>query len=135
MTLAEVLVSLGLGGLMFGGLITGYVQSAHRSEWSAYHLAGQALAVQRLEAARAAKWDTQAAPVVDMLQATNFPVTIDILDVPTSGTNLVFATNIIYIDTISVKPPLKMIRSETVWGFMGRRLFTNSTATYRSPDQ
>jgi len=135
MTLVEVLVSLSIGAIIFGGLIRGYMQTAMRAEWSSYQLAAQALANQRLEAARAAKWDTQAAPAIDMLVSSNFPVTVEALDVPTSGTNVVFATNRIEIVSISQSPPLKMIRSEAVWSFYSRGVFTNSTATYRAPDQ
>jgi prepilin-type N-terminal cleavage/methylation domain-containing protein len=135
MTLVEVIVSLAIGGLLFGGLLSGYMQSSMRSEWSAYDLAAQALASQRLEAARAAKWDRQAAPPIDLLVSSNFPVTVDVLDIPVAGTNVVLATNTIEIVTVSESPPLKMIRSQAVWAFYNRGLFTNSTATYRAPDQ
>ncbi|HMP83770.1 MAG TPA: hypothetical protein PKA41_13815, partial [Verrucomicrobiota bacterium] len=62
LTLTEVVVSLAVGDLVFGGILTGYVQSTVRAEWSAYDLAGHSLAMQKLEQARAAKWDTQASP-------------------------------------------------------------------------
>src|SRR5687768_2389272 len=88
MTLAEVVISLGIGGMIFGGVLVGYVQSANRAEWTAYHLAAQAVATQRLEAARAAKWDTQSAPPADFLVTSNFPPTVEVLDVPVSGTNV-----------------------------------------------
>ncbi|HPC62252.1 MAG TPA: prepilin-type N-terminal cleavage/methylation domain-containing protein, partial [Verrucomicrobiota bacterium] len=120
MTLTEVVISLAIGGVLFGGLISGYMQSAARAEWSAYYLAGHALALQRLEAARAAKWDTQAAPPVDLLVSSNFPVLVDVLDVPVAGTNLVYATNTLTVETVSTNPPLKMVRSETVWAFHRR---------------
>jgi type II secretory pathway pseudopilin PulG len=135
MTLAEVVISLGIGGMIFGGVLVGYMQSANRAEWSAYQLAAQAAASQRLESARASKWDTQSAPMVDMLVATNFPVTVTALDIPLIGTNIAWATNQVFISTVSANPPLKMIRVETVWSFRGRGLFTNTTATYRAPDQ
>lgn len=135
MTLAEVVISLGIGGMIFGGVLLGYVQSANRSEWSAYHLAAQAVATQRLEAARAAKWDTQSAPPADFLVASNFPPTVEVLDVPVSGTNVAFTTNTVFITTVYANPPLKMIRVESVWAFRSRGLFTNTTATYRAPDQ
>lgn len=135
MTLAEVVISLGIGGLVFGGVVTSYIQSANRAEWSAYHLAAQASATQRLEAARAAKWDTQSALAADQLVASNFPPTIEVLDVPVRGNNSTFATNSVFITSVSANPPLKMIRVESVWSFHSLGLFTNSTATYRAPDQ
>lgn len=135
MTLVEVVMSLGIGGLIFGGVLLGYIQSADRAEWSAYHLAAQSAASQQLEAARSAKWDTQSAPPVDFLVSSNFPPTIVALDVPLVGTNLPLATNTVFISAVSAQPPLKLIRVETVWNFRARGLFTNVTATYRAPDQ
>lgn len=131
MTLAEVVISLGIGGMIFGGVLLGYVQSSDRAEWSAYHLAAQAVASQRLEAARAARWDTQSVTLADLLVASNFPPTVEILDVPVSGTKVVFTTNQVFISTVSTNPPLRMIRVESVWAFRSRGLFTNTTATYR----
>ena len=135
LTLTEVAVSMGIGGMIFGGVLTGYLQSATQAEWSAYNLAGHSLALQRLEAARAAKWDTQSAPVVDKLVAANFPETTEVLDIPVSGTNIVLATTTVGISTVSANPPLKMIRVETVWPFRERGWFTNVIVTYRAPDQ
>lgn len=133
MTLAEVLVSLGIGSLIFGGVLASYIQTVKWSEWTNYNLAGQSMAIQHLEMARAAKWDTQEPS--DTLVSSNFPMSIGVLDVPLWGTNNVFATNTTFISTITSDPPLKMIRVETVWSFQNRGLFTNMTATYRSPDQ
>jgi len=133
MTLAEVLVSLGIGSLIFGGVLAGYIQTANQAEWANYDLAGQSMAMQHLEMARAAKWDTQMQ--ADELVSTNFPQTIEVLDVPLWSTNSVFATNTTLISSVSSDPPLKMIRIETVWAFRDRGLFTNATSTYRSPDQ
>lgn len=133
MTLVEVLVSLGVGSLIFGGVLTGYVQSANRAQWASYDLAGQSMAMAHLEMARVAKWDTQVP--TDDLVSSNFPPIVEVLDVPLWSTNLMFATNTTFITAISSDPPLKMIRIETVWSFLSRGLFTNVTATYRSPDQ
>jgi len=135
MTLAEVVISLGIGCMIFGGVLLGYVQSANRAEWSAYHLAAQAVASQRLEAARAAKWDTQSASPTDLLVASNFPPSIEVLDVPASGAKFAYTTNHVFITTVSTNPPLKMIRVESIWTFRSRGLFTNTTVTYRAPDQ
>lgn len=133
--MAEVVVSIGVGGLMFGGILTGYVQSAQQAEWSAYSLAAQSLAMQRLESVRAAKWDPQASPPIDMVEAANFPALVEALDVPVGGGNSVMATSTVHVTTISADPPLKMISVQTVWPFRSRGVFTNTTATYRAPDQ
>jgi len=75
------------------------------------------------------KWDTLGFPVVDVLVSSNFPPVTNILDVPISGTNIVYATNITTITTVSLSPPLKMIRVDCSWPFMAEAL----TQTLCSP--
>ena len=72
--------------------------------------------------------------MVDELQSTNFLLEFKILDVPLTGTNITYATNITTISTISAYPPLRMISVETTWQFIDGRLYTNTIATYRAPD-
>jgi type II secretory pathway pseudopilin PulG len=136
LTLAEVVISLAILGLAMAGMLAGYLFSANRAEWSAYSLAAQSLAMQRLEQTRAARWDpwdTQGN--TDDVVIANFPVTREILDIPQIGTNKVYATNFTTIKLISTNPPCKMIKVDCVWNFMGRRNFTNTVATYRAPAQ
>jgi len=133
-TIIEVVVSMALIGLAVGGIIYGYIMLTYRAEWSAYSLAAQSLAMQRVEQARSAKWDRLAVPPVDRLVASNFPAVVEILDVPNSGTNLTYATNVVFISTVSTNPPLKMIHVECTWSLRGN-VFTNSVTTYRAPDQ
>ena len=99
-------------------------------------LAAQSLATQRLEQTRAAKWDPRASPAVDEVVLTNFPtVPTNILDMPVSGTNVAYATNFTMITNVSSGGyPLKMIRVDCVWSFR-QRMFSNTVATYRAPDQ
>ena len=122
-------------GMSVGGIINGYVYATHQAEWSAYSLAAHSLAIQRLEQARAAKWDPQAYPSVDRVIPANFPVTTAILDVPLSGTNYVIATLTTEVTTVVANPPTKMIKVECRWPFMNRGWFTNTIASYRAPDQ
>lgn len=133
-TLAEVTIAMSIAALSLGAIVNGYVISAQRAEWSAYSLASHSLAMQGVEQARAAKWDPDMNPPVDELISANFPNRINTLDIPRSGTNIVYATNFLTITTISAAPPLKMVQVDCVWRFMGRGLFTNSVATYRSVD-
>ena len=126
---------MAIAAVAIGGVVYGYVMSAQRAEWSAYSLAAQSLAMQRLEQTRASKWDPTANPSVDQLVESNFPVVVDILDIPVSGTNVVYATNRTTITTVSTTPPLKMIRVECSWSFQDRRVHTNQLMTYRAPDQ
>jgi Tfp pilus assembly protein PilV len=137
-TLMEVVISVLIMGLAFGGIIVAYTQSASRAEWAGYSLAAQAQAVQLMEQVRAAAWDTMAIPEVD--QTTNIPaVTAFTLDIPISGTNAVWMTNYTSVSTIVLAtntPPtkVKMIRVDAAWPWKGR-IFTNTLITYRAPDQ
>lgn len=134
-TLTEVIVALAIGGLLYGSILTGYLMTTQRAEWTAYWLSAQALATARLEQARAAKWDTQASPPVDHLVPANFPPRVEVLDIPANGNHIPYATSIVSIVVVSTNPPLKLIRAETIWNFKHRGLFTNSVTTYRAPDQ
>lgn len=134
-SLVEVGVSLTIAAVAISSSMNGYVLSACRAEWSAYSLAAHSQAVQKLEQVRAAKWDTTSFPEVDEVAATNFPVTVSVLDVPLSGTNIVHATNRTTIATVSANPPLKLVRVDSVWSFMNRGVFTNTVVSYRAPDQ
>lgn len=124
-----------IGALLLAGLVTGYVLSAQRAEWSAYSLAAHSLAMQRVEQIRAAKWDPLAWPPVDEIVASNFPPAAEVLDIPISGTNLVYATNIVTITEVSSQPPLKSVRVDTTWSMGAHGPFTNTIITYRAPDQ
>jgi len=134
-TLAEVVIAAGILALCIGGIITGYVSSSRRIEWSAYSLAAQSLAVQRMEQARACKWDLGAYPVVDgELQASNFPAQVLILDVPMNSSNNIVATNITEVFDIQTNyPPIKMVRVRCIWPFNDGRTYTNSLISYVIP--
>ena len=134
-SLVEVIFSLGIATLTIAGSVNGYVLSANRAEWSAYSLAAHSLAMQRLEQVRAAKWDTAAYPAVDQIVQSNFGPQTNILDVPISCSNIVYAVSRTTMSDISANPPLKLVRVDTVWNFMNRGIFTNTVTTYRAPDQ
>ena len=135
-TLVETVIALAVGALILGGLVLGYVLSTQRAEWSAYSLAAQSLAIQRVEQARAVKWDPHAyPPQPDLLVPGNFPPSREILDIPMTGGQLIHATNYTTITDIPGPSPVKMIRVDCVWRFGARGVFTNTTATYRAPDQ
>jgi type II secretory pathway pseudopilin PulG len=131
----EIVVAMAISALLLSGLMIGYVQTLRRAEWSAYNLAAQSLAMMRLEQTRAAKWDTMASPPVDQLVSSNFPVAVEILDIPIAGTNFTFATNYTTVSSITTTPPLKLIQVQCVWRFQTGGVFTNTVTTYRAPDQ
>lgn len=132
-SLVETVSALGLAGILIGAVVSGYMQCVKTAEWSAYSLAANALALQQLEATRAAKWDRWGG--VDEIQASNFPVRVEVLDVPITKTNIVWATNRVFITTVSSMPPLKMVKVECSWRFFNKGVYTNTVATYRAPDQ
>jgi prepilin-type N-terminal cleavage/methylation domain-containing protein len=135
LTLVEVVISLSIFGIAIGAVISGHIFALHQAEMSAYSLAAHSLALQRLEQARAAKWDPLAAPPVDDLVQTNFPPVFEILDIPISGSNYVTAEIHTQVRQVSANPPLKMVRVDCIWPFMTRGFFTNTVVTYRAPDQ
>jgi type II secretory pathway pseudopilin PulG len=134
-SLVELVIATSIAALTIGGSIYAYVLSMQRAEWSAYSLAAHSLAMQRIEQARAAKWDPMGFPPVDELVSSNFPVQVDVLDIPISGTNVAYATSVTSIATITVNPPLKRIRVDCSWSFVNRGAFTNTLVTYRASDQ
>lgn len=123
-----------IAAMTVAGILYGYTQSSKRAEWSSYSLAAQAMAVQRLEQTRACRWDTETG--VDQLTSANFPTQVMLMDIPVIGTNGFYGTNVTTITTISATAPmLRMIRVDCTWKFPTTgRVFTNTVATYRSPD-
>lgn len=134
-SLVELVIALAIAVVTIGGSVKGYLLTANKAEWSAYSLAAHSMALQRLEQTRAAKWDPGAWPPVDRLLQANFPPVTNVLDVPISGTNVVYGRVYTTVTNLAVQPPLKLVRVECVWSFHLRGSFTNTVLTYRAPDQ
>jgi hypothetical protein len=135
-TLAEVVVCLAIMALVFGGIITAYIQGAYRAEWAGYNLGAQALAMQQIEQAKTAMWDNSHNEFTNILQQT-----WGYLDLPVNGTNRVYATNYVQVTTnqVSILPALYiyMVKVDTVWPYnRGGQVhyYTNSVADYYAPD-
>lgn len=133
--MAEQVVALAVSLILISGVVSGFIQTTQTAEWSAYSLAAQSLASQCMEQSRAAKWDPRAYPAVDQLVTSNFPTIVQVLDVPMTHSNIVYATNIVTISTVSTNPALKMISVQCTWPFLNRGVFTNTVVSYRAPDQ
>jgi prepilin-type N-terminal cleavage/methylation domain-containing protein len=151
-TLVEVMVSLGIATLLFGGIITSYIQSSRQAEWSGYSLAAQAIGVQQIEQARSGVWDFS----ISKNELTNLNLrswqynattkvgtgySTNVLDLPISGTNVVMATNFVTVKMLSLtglaNVQVQMVTVDTVWPFRtahGMCLFTNRIANYFGPD-
>jgi type II secretory pathway pseudopilin PulG len=134
-TLMETLVSILIVAIVVSATINGYILSTNRAEWSSQSLAAHSLALQRLEQVRAATWTTSGETDVDNVISANFPDVTSVLDIPVSGTNAITATVRTRITTVSVNPPLKMIRVDCIWPYRNRGLFTNTLTTYRTAEQ
>jgi hypothetical protein len=137
-TLAEVVVCVAIVALVFGGIITSYIQGAYRAEWAGYNLAAQAMAMQQIEQAKTAVWDSTRNEFTNLvLQSWG------ILDLPINGTNKVYATNYVTVfNNVPISSDtnlwVQMVRVDTVWPYVrgGQVLYyTNSVADYYAQDQ
>ena len=135
MTLVEVLVSLVITVLMVGGIINGYIYCTTSTVKAELAQAANAQAMQRLEEARSATWNTSSTLAQDQLVATNFPDEVVTLEMP--GTNSVGTSATIQttIAQISSSPPVRTIHVDCVWQFGGTAWVTNSIETIRAADQ
>ena len=153
-TLIEVVISTAIVAVVFGGIMTSYIQSGMRVQWSGYSLAAQSLATAVLEQAKSGVWDpAQAVPVNNLtnlnLLAPSYNASTKtytgyskaILDVPYSGTNFTVATNFVTVQMIFVSGvtnvQMQFVRVDTVWPFQLRQanlFFTNTVCTMVSPD-
>lgn len=139
-TLAEVVMSLFIVMLVLGAVISAYVQTTYRVAWTSNSLAAQAVGIQQLEAAKAAVWDPLQNPVMD--QISLLPTTSVLLDLPSTGTNVVYATNYttITLMTNAVLSPIYsnyFITVKTVWPFLWKNklvYYTNTIANYYAPE-
>ena len=134
--MVEMIIAMAIAGITVAGVASGFVQVFMQGQSSAYSLAAHSLALRGLEQARAAKWDpmSNSANKDELGSKTNWQY-FEILDLPMSGNNITYATNRVFITTISTQPPLRQIKVECTWSFLNRRVFTNSIVTYRAPDQ
>ena len=153
-TLVEVVMSTAIVALVFGGIITAYIQSGMRVQWSGYSLAAQSLATSILEQAKSGVWDpAQAVPINNLtnlnLLGTSYNATTQtytgystaILDVPYSNTNYTVATNYVTVQLLYVSGvtnvQMQFVRVDSVWPFQLRKAnlyFTNTVCTMVAPD-
>ena len=135
MTLVEVIVALAITALTVEGIVAGYIYCTTSALKAELAQAANARAMERIEEARSARWDTSSWPIVDQLVATNFPDEVVSLDMPGSGTGGTSATIETTISQISLTPPIRSIQVDCIWQFRGVQLITNTIETIRAPDQ
>jgi prepilin-type N-terminal cleavage/methylation domain-containing protein len=151
-TLVEVVVCTAIVALIFGGIITSYIQSGKRLQWTGYSLAAQQMANSVLEQARSGVWDPTI-PKNDMtnlnLQSVTYTAsnnsytytgyTTGILDVPYASTNYVLATSYVtdQLVNVSTNVQVQFLRVDTVWPFgqwRSMKFYTNTVVTMIAPD-
>jgi|ERR1035437_2225178 hypothetical protein len=136
-TLVEVVISTFIIMLVFGAIISSYIQTAYRAEWTGFSLAAQAAGVQQLESAKCAVWDPRQMPVQDEIKKLPL-VTSTLLDLPVSGTNMVYATNYTTVTLMQNGVYSNyFILVNTVWPFCSKgktTYYTNTVADYFAPD-
>jgi len=135
MTLVEVVVALAITGLTVGGIVAGYIYCTTSAVKAELVQAASARALERIEQARSAQWDTAGSTNVDQLVATNFPNEVVSLDTPGPGSGGTSATIVTTISQFSATPPLRTIRVDCIWQFRGAEWITNTIETIRAPDQ
>ena len=117
-TLAETMVSILILGLVFAGTLLTYTRAEERAEWSGYSLAAQSLCVKTMEQFHAVLWDTQSTPTNN--GTLSIPLTsTNLLDIPVSGTNAVWATTTASIASFTGPGPCyyEMITVNTAWSW------------------
>jgi hypothetical protein len=144
-TLVEVVMSLAISVVVIGSVWTAYITNGKFVAKTIASGAANAALIDRTEQIRGAKWDLRGATQVDELISANFPVTIQVLNLPVNVmtqfvagaavriTNTVYATNTTTISQLSASPPLRMIRTDCTWKDRNGVLHTNTVITYRSP--
>jgi prepilin-type N-terminal cleavage/methylation domain-containing protein len=151
-TLVEVVLALAIITVVFAGVILAYSQATYRAQWTGYSLAAESLAMKQIEQARSARWDPanpngQVLEIYSLnLQNSNYVSATQVLtgytwtnlDLPSSGTNFLRATNFVTVKPVpsNLNGTNLMIKIDTVWTFTWRntRLFTNTVCTYLAPD-
>jgi type II secretory pathway pseudopilin PulG len=138
MTLVEVVIALAIAVLMVGGIVNGYIYCTTSAIKAELAQAANAKALQRIEEARSAQWNTSSSLAVDQLVPTNFPeesVTLDMPGTDANGTSATIQTTITPILPTPFAPPMRTIHVDCIWQFRGAEWVTNSIETIRAADQ
>jgi type II secretory pathway pseudopilin PulG len=138
-TLVEVVMSIAILALVMGGMIFGYVQTNHRTEWSSMSLDAQSFATEAIEQVRAAQWAVTGQSATNQLQLLPLSYTrTNTMLIPSTGR----LTNVVTTVTISTNlyandnPAVRQLRADCVWYFPGRtNKFINSVITWRTRDR
>jgi len=133
-TLIEVVVAIAIAVMVMAGMFQGYGIASRQAQFSSYQLAANAMAMQQMESIVAATWVISGTAVTNIFSPSLTNSQVSALCLPNSGTNLVYATNFVTMQQISVNPPYLMVQVSCIWSFIGMGTFTNTVAVLRAPD-
>jgi prepilin-type N-terminal cleavage/methylation domain-containing protein len=133
-TLIEVAVAIAIAALVMAGMFQGYTLASRRAQFSSFQLAANAMAMQQMESIVAATWVISGTAKTNIFSPSLTNTQVNALCLPSSGTNLVYATNYASVVQISTNPPYVMVQVSCVWDFMGMGVFTNTVSVLRAPD-
>ena len=120
-TLLEIIFASVIFAIICGIVISGYMIVNNRLLWQLESDEAMRSASNKMEQIKSSRWDLQSIPTVDEMVQSNFPYSVDL-----------YITNFVTITILSVKPPLKMLKVDSVWLNRGR-LLTNSLWSYKTP--
>lgn len=127
-TLAEVVISAAIAALSIGGIVSGYIIAAKRTEWTLCSSAAQMMAQRHLEQTKTARWSV----LTNELAWWDGRVTNEPLDIPMAGAGVVIGTSTVTITTND--PPAGLVRVDCVWSLVSRGPFTNTAFALRFPE-
>lgn len=134
MTLIEVVVALGISVLLLAGIFKGYMLTSRRAIYTSYSVAANALAMRQMEQIVDSGWRPTLG-VTNIFNPVLAATQTNVLGMPGSSTNLIYATNYATVTQVSTSPPYAMVRVDCVWSFMDMGKFTNTVAVLRAPDK
>jgi prepilin-type N-terminal cleavage/methylation domain-containing protein len=134
-TLIEVAVSVAIAALVMAGMFQGYTLASYQSQYSSFQLAANAMAMQKVESIYGSYWKATGVTMTDLFNPSISQTQTNALCLPTSETNLIYATNYATVTQISSNPPYALITVNCVWNFLGNGLHTNTVCVIRAPDE
>jgi prepilin-type N-terminal cleavage/methylation domain-containing protein len=132
-TLIEVAVAVAVMGLVMAGMFEGYILASRRAQYASYSLAASAQAMLRMERIVGSSWTVSGTPCTNLFNPSLTNTTTVALCMPSNGTNLAYATNIVTVQQLSTNPPYVWVQVSCVWGFMGLGTFTNTVGLLKAP--
>ncbi len=133
LTLIEVVVALAVAVILLAGMFKGYTLISRRAIYSSYSVAAHALAMKQLEQIVSASW-IPVTSVSNLFDPSLTAPQTNVLGMPGTSTNLIYATNYATVRQVSTTPPYTMIRVDCVWSFMDMGVHTDTVAVLRGPN-